>query len=88
MIYMTLYTFRPENRAAAVARFVATGGAPPAGVKLLSRWHDVGQCRGYSICESDDPVAMALWSYRWNDLMTIEVFPVINDEQLGKVISS
>ena len=37
MICMTLDTFRPENRTAAVGRFVATGGAPPAGLKLLLR---------------------------------------------------
>ena len=54
----------------------------------MARWHDVGGLRGYTICEADDPVALAIWSNRWTDLMKIEVFPVTNDEQLVKVLSS
>jgi hypothetical protein len=88
MIFMTIYTFRPEQRKQAVARFLETGGAPPPGVKILARWHDVGGCRGYTIEESDDATAISAFGYRWNDLMTLETFPVINDEQLGKVLTS
>jgi hypothetical protein len=88
MHYMSIYTFTPENKNAAVARFKETGGAPPAGIKLLARWHDLGRQRGFTICEADDPVALGIWSHRWNDIMTIEVFPIINDEQLVKVLSA
>lgn len=88
MYFMSIYTFDAENRNAAVARFKETGGAPPAGIKLLARWHDVGGLRGFTICEADDAVALGTWSYRWTDLMKIEVFPVVNDEQLVKVLST
>lgn len=88
MHFMSIYTFRPEQRDAAIARFKETGGAPPAGVKLVARWHDVGGLRGYTICEANDPVAISIWSQRWTDLMKIEAFPVVNDEQLVKVLSS
>ena len=88
MHFMSIYTFHAEHKAAAVARFKETGGAPPPAIKLLARWHDVGGRRGFTICEADDPVALAIWSNKWSDLMKIEVFPVVNDEQLGKVLSS
>lgn len=88
MHFMSIYKFLPEHRNAAVARFKETAGAPPAGVKMLARWHDVGRLTGYTLCEADDPVALATWSHRWVDLMTIEVFPVVNDEQLVKVLSA
>ena len=88
MHFMSIYTFHEQNKNAAVARFKETGGAPPAGIKLLARWHDVGGRRGFTICEADDPVALSIWSNKWSDLMKIEVFPVVNDEQLVKVLSS
>jgi Domain of unknown function (DUF3303) len=88
MHFMSIYRFTPEQRDAAVARFKETGGPPPAGVKMLARWHDVGRLTGYTICEADDAVALGIWSHRWVDLMTIETFPVVNDEQMVKVLSA
>jgi hypothetical protein len=88
MHFMSIYTFLPEHRDAAIARFKETGGAPPPGVKMVARWHDVGGLRGYTIAEASDPVAISIWSQRWTDLMKIEAFPVVNDEQLVKVLSS
>lgn len=87
MYFMSIYTFNSANRDAVVARFKETGGAPPDGIKVLARWHDVGGLRGYTICEADDPIAISKWSYRWTDLMKIEAFPVLNDEQLVKVLT-
>jgi hypothetical protein len=86
VIYLTIYRWSPENRKAVVARFMETGGQPPAGVKLLSRWTDVAGGRGFTLTESDDPVASAKYAYAWSDLITFEMIPVINDEQLAKVL--
>ena len=87
MLYLTTYRFTPENRKAIVARFMETGGKPPTGVKLLGRWTDVAGGRGFTLTESDDPVAAARFPYEWNDLMSFEVVPVLNDEQLAKVLT-
>ena len=87
MIFLTMYRWKPENRKAIVARFMETGGLPPQGVKLLSRWTDVAGGRGFTLTETDDPVAAGAFAYAWNDLVTFEMIPVLNDEQLAKVIS-
>ena len=87
MLYVTIYTWPPENRKAIVARFMETGGQPPPGVKLLGRWTDVGGGRGFTLTESDDSVAVGKFIYGWNDLMDFEVIPVNNDEQLAKVLT-
>ena len=42
MIYVTVWTFKPEHRDAVQARFKQTGGLPPEGVKMLGRWHGTG----------------------------------------------
>ena len=87
MIFLTIYRWKPENRKAIVARFMENGGVPPNGVKLLSRWTDVGGGRGFTLTEADDPVAASAFCYTWNDLMSFEMIPVLNDEQLAKVLT-
>ena len=88
MIFLTMYRWKPENRKAIVARFMETGGQPPNGVKLLGRWTDVAGGRGFTLTEADDIIAAGTFFYAWNDLMTFETVPVINDEQLAKVLAS
>jgi hypothetical protein len=87
MKFMTIWTFRPENTAKITERFIKTGGAPPEGVDMEARWFDVSGGRGFAISETDDPVALTRWCRSWDDLMAFEVFPIITDEQLGRVLA-
>lgn len=87
MIFMTMYRWSPENRNAVIERFQKTGGLPPPGIKLLSRWTDVAGGRGFTLTESNDPIAMSKFSHDWSDLMSFEMIPVLDDEQLGKVLA-
>jgi len=87
MHFITIWTFRPEQRDNVIERFRETGGPPPEGVNMLARWHDVASGRGFAISETDDPVAIAKWCREWSDLMTFEIIPVVNDEQLVTVLA-
>jgi hypothetical protein len=87
MHFMAIWTFRPEHSRATIERFLETGGQPPDSVKMVSRWHDVAGGRGFAIAETDDHAAISAWCRQWTDLLTFEVVPVINDEQLAKVLS-
>ena len=60
---------------------------PPDGVTMLARWHDVAGRRGFAISETDDPLAIAKWCREWNDLMSFEIIPVVNDAQLATVLA-
>jgi hypothetical protein len=42
MKVLSNYTIRPGCVKEAVSRFLAGKGAPPAGIKLLGRWHKNG----------------------------------------------
>lgn len=72
---------------AAVARFLETGGAPPAGVKVLGRWHGMNG-QGFAVSESNDPKAMYLWQAQWADLLPITVTPCLEDDDAGAVMAS
>jgi hypothetical protein len=86
MHFMVVWTFKPDHTKSTIARFNETGGAPPDGVKMVARWHDVSGSRGFAIAETDDAVAAAKWCHDWSDLLSFEVIPVLDDEQLVQVI--
>lgn len=87
MNFMTVWRFSPENAGATIERFMETGGQPPEGINMLARWHDVAGGRGFAISEADDPILMAKWCRGWTDLMSFEVIPVLNDEQLAAALA-
>jgi len=86
MLFMVHWTFGPEERDAANARFKETGGAPPDGVKMLGRWHSTAGGQGFCVCESEDSVAMGRWLQDWSDLLSFDVIPVNDDENVMKVL--
>src|SRR5581483_2212366 len=75
-----------SKRNEAFARFLATGGQPPKGVKLLGRWTRVDFSQGYDLLETDNPEALADMALQWNDLMKIEIVPVMEDESTAAVV--
>lgn len=88
MKFMLIFNWSPntQTRAEAIARIRQTGGLPPAGAKLLGRWTRADFSGGYDLLESNDPQALAEFALMWSDLMKVEIFPVLEDEELSKVL--
>ncbi|MBZ5661447.1 MAG: DUF3303 domain-containing protein [Acidobacteriia bacterium] len=86
MTFHITYKLTPENRNTAQQRLKSTGGLPPAGVTMIARWHCAQGQKGFVLAESSDALAIAKWLQDWTDLLTFEVTPVINDEQIARVI--
>lgn len=79
---------RPETRNAAIERFLKTGGLPPAGVKMIGRWHNIASISGVAVAECDDAVLMSKWALDWSDLFELEVHAVLTDEQAGPLLAA
>ena len=86
MLFALHWSFEPTQRDEINERFKKTGGPPPMGVKMLGRWHSIGQNDGFCVCETDDPVALGKWIQEWSDLMDFSAVPVLDDEGTMKVI--
>ncbi|MGF6394195.1 DUF3303 domain-containing protein [Pseudomonas plecoglossicida] len=86
MLFIIHWTIAPENRNAAMARFAKTGGVAPANLKVLGRWHAVGQLLGFAVVESDDLNPVLQWTLDWSDLMQMHVYPAMTDEQTGPLL--
>ena len=86
MIFHITYTLSTENRDAAQSRFKETGGLPPEGAKMLGRWHCAQGLKGFVLAEATDAEAIALWIQQWSDILKFEILPVVDDEQMVRVI--
>lgn len=88
MLFMVSWSINPQNRNSVIKRFLETKGAPPAGVKMLGRWHAVGGSSGFGIAETDDVVQIQKWVLQWNDLMSMEVHAALTDEQAAPLLAA
>ncbi len=86
MLFIVKWTSGPENRNAAIERFAKTGGKPPTGIKMLGRWFAVAQHSGFAVAEADDSALMQQWALEWNDILSMEVWPALTDEQAGPLM--
>jgi Protein of unknown function (DUF3303) len=85
MKFMVTFTGNPSHFKEAVSRFLKTGAASPEGVKRLGRWH--GPFQGWVLAETDDLKKVYEWTTRWSDLLEFTVVPVLEDAELGEVLS-
>ena len=89
MRYVMTFDFRPDtkSRDEGIARFRKNGGQPPKGAKLLARWTRADFAGGFTLLESDDPIALAEFALAWSDLMKLEITPVLDDENLTAALT-
>jgi hypothetical protein len=88
MLFITRFTVPHTSRKAAIQRFLETGGAPPAGIKMLARYHSSDGEFGFAISESDDVQALTRWANAWNDLLILDTRPLVDDAGLAAVLQS
>ena len=71
----------------AVTRFLQNGGLPPAGVKMIGRWHGMSG-KGFAVVETTNPKALYAWVAEWSEFLPLETTPVLEDADAGAVLQS
>lgn len=87
MKFIVTWNIPKASVATSEARFVATGAQPPAGVKMIGRWHGMSG-GGVLIAETDDAKALYAWLAYWNDLLEFKTTPCLEDAEAGAVLAS
>jgi hypothetical protein len=87
MLFTLAWSHTPHARNTTIKKFMATGGMPPEGVQMLSRYHNIDGTGGFAICETNDAVALANWAVDWNGLVEIKITAIIDDETMGEVLT-
>ncbi|MHC8387117.1 DUF3303 domain-containing protein [Pseudomonas sp. MDT2-39-1] len=87
MLFIVSWSINSDNRNKAIERFLKTGAVPPAGVKMLGRWHAVGGSSGFGVAEASDLVPIQKWVLEWNDIMKMDVQAALTDEQMAPLLA-
>jgi len=88
MLFMSIITWEPEKRDEVIKRFTEKGGITLPGRKVIGTWSAIGGNRAFRLVEIEDPKALVTATFAWSDLVKIEEIPVIETEEMMKVVSS
>lgn len=89
MKYVITWSAPTATYVAAIQQFLATGGMPPAGVKLLARYHALtGSSSGFIVAETSDHKALYTWLADWMHTVSFEVTPVVEDADAAPVLQA
>ena len=87
MLFISIYTYEPENRDEILKRRVESLFTPE-GAKLHGQWSYTAGGRVFSLFELDNALVAAQWSQAWNDLGKFEVYPVVDTDELIKAMAA
>jgi len=87
MKFISSYTFRGGCLPEAAKRFLEGKATPPAGLKLLGRWHKTDSSGGFALYEADNLAAIAANSAMWTDVLDTHDQLVIEDAEMAPVLA-
>ena len=84
---MLTWSVKTENRILQVNKFANADLSQemPQGVKLIGRWHSIGDFTGCCIIEAENEASIFQWLLLWNDLVDVNYEPVVEDEESQKI---
>ncbi len=85
MKYLVQWSFPQATFRQSVQRFLQTGGAPPAGVTLVGRWHGMNG-KGAAVVETSDPTALFAYLAEWLEFIPIEATPLVEDAEAAAAL--
>tara|TARA_B100001939_G_scaffold312592_1_gene295860 strand:- start:328 stop:603 length:276 start_codon:yes stop_codon:yes gene_type:complete len=86
MLFKLAWTHTPQARNETIKKFMETGGMPPEGVELISRYHNLDGTGGFAILESTNASALADYALDWNGLIKIEITAIMDDDTITSVL--
>ena len=86
MLFKLAWNHTPQARNETIKKFMETGGMPPEGVELISRYHNLDGTGGFAILESTNASALADYALDWNGLIKIEITAIMDDDTITSVL--
>jgi hypothetical protein len=88
MLFMSIYTYEPGNKEAVINRRLEKGPLVQEGTKIVGEWSSIAGGRNFRLVEVDNPRSMLGSAAAWNDLGNIEIFPVMQTEEVFKLLAA
>lgn len=86
MLFMTIFNYKPGERNLVITRR-AEKGPLADGIKIIGEWSSIAGGRVFRLVETDDIKALQMAIFAWSDLGTIDAFPVMEVEEIMKMMS-
>ncbi len=83
MLFMVIEHFRHGDPKPIGQRFRQSGRMLPDGVAHHASWVDPAGARCFQVMEAHDRALLDTWASRWNDLVDLEIAPVVTSAEFG-----
>ena len=84
MTYMIIETFKSGKVREIYQRLEEKGRMQPKGLTYINSWIDENMQKCYQVMETDSVENIHQWISNWDDLMEIEIVPVISSAEAKK----
>ena len=84
MLFMTIFTWEPEKRDEVFKRREVE--EIPEGYKVIGEWVDISGGQVFRLFDVDDTKVIPAVTFAWNDLGKPEIVPVMETEELMKLM--
>lgn len=88
MLFMITFTGEPGRQNETLKRAVERRNVSYEGIKVIGSWVYPGAHKAFTVCEAKDAAALTAMTLPWSDLGQYEIVPVIELEELRKMVSS
>lgn len=80
MLFMIVYSWPPDKRDEIIKRRLEKGTMVPGGVKIVGEWTSI-ENKDFCLVESTDPKLLTQAILAWNDILSTEVYMVLDTEK-------
>ncbi|MGD8983968.1 MAG: DUF3303 family protein [Desulfobacteraceae bacterium] len=84
MLFMSIFTWEPEQRNEIIKRRMQ-GSALPEGVKAIGEWVELGGGRSFRLIDIPDAKLALAGALPWTDIGYLEMIPVMDSEEAVKL---
>ena len=88
MLYMVIEQYKDGVAPEVYRRFRERGRMAPEGLHYVDSWVDVSFRRCFQVMACDDPVLLAQWIANWQDIVELEVVPVLTSAEAAAIMAS
>jgi len=87
LLYMIVEHFKNQDPLPVYRRFRDDGRLAPKGLEYVSSWVDEKFERCFQLMETADPRALDEWISHWSDIVTFEVYPVMQSKEAAEKLA-
>jgi len=87
MLFMVVERFKSRDAGAVYERLRERGRMMPEGLRYVDSWIEANLDRCFQLMECDDPRLFQEWIVHWQDLMDLEITPVVPSRETAAAIA-